>query len=221
MDGRCVRIARAETLSVSQDESDGSFTVKLSISPAPDGGHIDWVAAAPPERRASEAGSCLPFVDERMAFEGPHAMRGTARAERIVAGTGAGTGDGSAAAAQSQAPSASPVFTVRLRAIPNAFYAGLGTERVPPAVFVYFSHGGKRMRGAAKVTDGVPFRTLTYPALRPCASSSLYDVPARPVRSQADILFASAFPTMTLASTRTPAASAASPAKFWGGKPPV
>jgi hypothetical protein len=190
--------AHVETLSVSQDGSDGSLTVTLRVSPPPDGGRIQWVAAAPPERRASEAGSCLPFADERMAFEGMHAMRGTALSE----------GDPSS-------------FTVRLRAVPNAFYAGLGTERVPPSVFVSFAHNGRRMRSAAKVADGVPFRSLTYPAIRPCASASLYDVPARPARSQADILFASAFPRGPRLPLAVPSASAATPAQFWGGKPPV
>ena len=201
-DDRCNRgsVARVQVVSLSADG--GSLTARLSITPSPDGGKIDWVAAAPPERRSSETGSCLPFANEQMAFEGSSAMRGSSRAE-----LGEGEDGG-------------PVFTIRLRAIPNAFYSGMGTQRVPPAVFVFYKHEGRPIRGSAKVADGVPFRSLTYPAIRPDAASSMYDVPPVAARSQADILFASAFPRAPLPLSLA-SANPSTPIAFWGGKPPV
>lgn len=170
----------------------GSALAILSVSPAPDGGRIRWAAAAPPERNSSEAGSCLPFANEAMAFDGPRAMRGVASSD-----------------------SGGAKYEVRLRAVPNAFYTDLGTRLVPPSVYVSFEHGGRPMQGSATLTGGVAFRSLTYPAIRQAASDSMYDVPPRAARSQADILFASAYPT------EIPAAYPASPEAFWGGKPPV
>ena len=194
MDGRCEPSDSLARVSVASSEHgrDGSLTVDLRLSPQPDmGTTVRFAAAAPPERRASAEGSCLPFANETQAFEGSRAMRGVARA--VV-------GD-------------YPTYRVQLRAVPNAYYADLGTVRVPPAVFVTYTHGGKQVRGAAKVDEGVPFRTLTYPALR--GSAAFYDVATKAARSQPDILYASAFPP-------NPAKTQAStPDEFWGGKPPM
>ena len=190
MDGRCIR-ERAEVTVLSQKRAaDGSLAVVLRLSPAPDAGaKVAFMAAAPPERRASFTGSCLPYANETQAFDGGRAMRGHAA-----------PGDGD-----------SGEHTLRLAATPNAYYVGLGTVLVPPSVFVSYPHRGQLIRGAAKLSDGVPFRTLTYPALR--GSASFYDTPVVPVRSQQSILFASAFPDSPVRST--------TPSEFWGGKPAV
>lgn len=213
--------AHVTAASVRRDKTDGSLAVELRVSPPPDGGRIEWVAAAPPERRASAEGSCLPFADERMAFEGSAAMRGVATAREHGAGGAGGHEEGE--------PYASVVhYAVRLRATPNAFYAGLGTRRVPPSVFVSFEHGGRTYRGSAQVADGVPFRSLTYPAIRADASASIYrPSPAQAeVRSQEEILRASAFPSDGAPPSfglplNLPAAAPGTPAAFWGGKPPL
>jgi hypothetical protein len=201
--------ARVKLVRPPRTHPDGSITLAVLVSPFPDGGRILWTAAAPPERRASETGSCLPFADERMAFEGSRAMRGTSREESQSSSGG-----------KDSDTSVGPFFTVSLRALPNAFYTGLGTHRVPPSLFVTYEHGGRPVQGSVKLADGVPFRSLTYPVIRASAAASMYDIPPTAARSQQDILFASAFPAPPLPAS-LPSAVPASPVAFWGGKPPV
>lgn len=178
-------------------KSDGSVVAVVAVSPIPDGGRIRWAAAAPAERNSSESGSCLPFANAAMAFEGSRASRGDA-STASVAGGGGGV-----------------AFEIRLRAVPNSFYTDLGSRLVPPSLYVSFEHEGRTMQGSATLVGGVPFRSLTYPAIRKHASASLYDVPPRAARSQAEILFASAYPRVHSA------AAPETPDAFWGGKPPV
>ena len=144
--------------------SDGFLDVTWSVSPAPDDGAVHYFSAAPATRGASFDGSGFPFANEIQAFQGGSKGRSVASVE--------GT------------------YNAKI-AIPNAYYEGLGTRYVPPALHVKYVSGGETYKGVAKVADGVPFRTLTYPASR--TGPEFYFPRTTIVRSQQDILFAHAY----------------------------
>ena len=147
---------------------DALLDVRWTVDPSPDGGEVSYWAAAPVPRNSSFDGSGLPFASEAQAMEGGRATRGTAvRAS-----------DGTYAARVS---------------VPNSYYLGLGTRLVPPALHVGYVSGGRRRVGAAKVAEGVPFRTLTYPSAR--TGPEFYADRSPLVHSQQQLLFASAFPS--------------------------
>ena len=164
------------------------FSVTLSLSSAPDDARVEYLAASPPESRSGFSGSGLPFASPRQAFD--HTPnRGTV----VTSGRDQRTA------------------TIVLK-YPNAYYVGLGTVYVPPVLFLSYVSNGARKREAIRLGDGVPFRTLTYPAFntRPRSSCMFYDVGQLPVRTQEEILRASAYPDKNVM-----------PPNFWGAKPPV
>jgi hypothetical protein len=159
------------------------IVVRGRLPAGADDGVVTYLAASPPDRRSSFSGSALPFADARQAFDR------TPNRGQLQLGPDRD-------------------FEVRLK-YPNAYYAGLGTVYVPPSLILEFVRGGERMRSAVKISDGAPFRTLTYPRLR--TSASFYaPATAQPVATQEQILRASAYP-----------ATNKEPADFWGGKPPL
>jgi hypothetical protein len=77
-----------------------------------------------------------------------------------------------------------------------------------------YTSDGKPVKEAVNVSEGVPFRMLTYPSApqtRSRIDASFYEVPEQPVRSQEDILRASAYPSKI----------EAMPPNFWGTRPPM
>lgn len=167
-----------------------ALRVRVRCERVPDDARIRWMAAAPAVCGAAWAGSGLPHASARSAFE-PTPNRGEASVAL----------DGTA--------------TLELPARPGAYYVGLGTVRVPPTVYVAYTLGGERVQAALPLDGdggGVPpiaFRSLTWPATR--AGAAFYDVPDRRVRSQEEMLYASAYPS---------AVFAREPANFWGARPP-
>jgi hypothetical protein len=103
-------------------------------------------------------------------------------------------------------------FTINMK-YPNAYYIGLGTLYVPPHVnFKICEECKEDTYFSVQIDDGVPFRTLTWPAppsKNPRSSPMFYCVPEKGARTQESILRASAYPeTNTM------------PDNFWGDRPP-
>ncbi len=146
---------------------------------------LHYVAAAPPDRNASFTGSALPFASARQAF---HATptQGTARV------------------------SADGTCRVALPSAINAFYTDAGATRVPPTVFLMYHSGGRERRRAVRVSGGVAYRSLTYPAER--TSPMFYGERGAllPVRTQDQILAQAQYPSNGQEATG-----------FWGLRPPV
>lgn len=175
-----------------KQEDDGDLLVQFEITEPVDNNTVHWVAAAPMDRRASASGSGLPFYNAVQAFEGTP-NRGASSAD-------AQTGK----------------YTVPLQ-MPNSYYTDLGAVLVPPTVFVSYTTGGGRTKRTAQIRVGnpVPFRTLTYPHKRACASgvgfyggsSGGWDLP---VRTQEQVLRDSGYPRKDVV-----------PDPFWGLKPPL
>ena len=103
-------------------------------------------------------------------------------------------------------------FNITLK-YPNAYYIGLGSLYIPPHInFKVCEPGREDTYFSVQIDDGVPFRTLTYPAppsKKPRLSAMFYCEPEKGARSQESILRASAYP-----STNT------MPDNFWGDRPP-
>jgi hypothetical protein len=97
---------------------------------------------------------------------------------------------------------------------PNSYYVRLGTLYVPPQVNIKICQSGMDDKySTIQLGEGIPYRTLTYPAppsKKPRISPLFYHEPKDLIRSQEQILRESAYP-----STNT------MPDNFWGLKPPM
>lgn len=134
---------------------------------------IHYIAASPPDFRASYSGSGLPYVSQIQAFENTP-NKGIALVK-----------DGK--------------FEIRLM-MPNSYYVGLGTVYVPPKVFLEFvTLDGEKKNMSIVLSEGIPYRSLTVPGAgqktRARANTLFYDTQFRlPVRSQEQILRESTYP---------------------------
>ena len=161
------------------------FTLQAKLQDLADNRIVHWIAAAPADRMHSFTGSGLPFANREQAFHNTP-NKGTVRLE----------------------PDNS--FTLELYH-PNSFYDHLGTDLVPPTVFLTYTSGGQEKHTHMRLGNSIPFRMLTYPKTqtRPRTDAMFYDNHARlPVRTQEQILLDSAYPTQDIM-----------PENFWGLKP--
>lgn len=150
-------------------------------------GTVYYAAANPPDYRATYTGSGLPFANQHQAFENsPNKGK-----VQVVDGT----------------------FEVKIM-YPNSYYMGLGTVLVPPTLYLeYKSASGQQRNVSVKLSDGIPYRMLTYPMQYTMARKDpmFYSHGWKlPVRTQEDILRDSAYPSKNKMYPN-----------FWGLKPPL
>lgn len=148
-------------------------------------------ASSPPTYGTSFSGSGLPYPDPITAFD-----RSPNKGSVVVEG-----GRFS--------------FTVKY---PNAYYIGLGTLYVPPHVNIKLCQFGlpetseQNKKITIQIDEGIPFRTLTYPAPpseKPRVSPMFYCEPWHGARTQEQILRGAGYPEVNK-----------TPSNFWGIKPP-
>ena len=148
-------------------------------------------AAAPPTYGTSFSGSGHPYPNPIVAFDRTP-NRGVAKVENGR-------------------------FEFRMK-YPNSYYVGLGSLYIPPHVNLKLCLAGKPENDTANKTttvvidEGIPFRTLTYPAPpseKPRVSPMFYCEPWHGARTQEQILRSAGYP----ATNKTPK-------NFWGMKPP-
>lgn len=166
---------------LSDDQFD--FIVVGKIKEPVDHDMLYYFAASPPDYRATYTGSGLPFANQPQAFENSP-NRGSVK---LINNT----------------------FEIKL-VFPNSYYVGLGTVLVPPAIHLrYKSITGEPRTASVNLSEGIPYRTLTYPAIR--NGADFYGKGwSLPVRSQEQILRDSGYPiTNTM------------PSDHWGLKPPL
>lgn len=145
---------------------------------------VSWIAAAPATAGESWAGSGLPHPNRQTAMD-TH-LKGSLTSP-----------DGT--------------FTFRLNNIPGSFYTGLGSHYVPPYVridFIGVSVDTKKTRTYLQLSEGIPFRVLTYP-VRGRNVDFYGGRDLLPVRSGEEILRASGYPS-----------DGKTPIGFWGGAVP-
>lgn len=149
---------------------------------------VFYIAAAPADHRATYTGSGLPFANQLQAFEGTPNV-GVAEVNEH---------DNS--------------FEIELMT-PNSYIVGLGSVVVPPTLYLEYLDGDRKIRRTSiKVSNGIPYRMLTYPMVpRPRAGADFYDSQFYlPVRSQEQILLDSGYPRINVM-----------PENHWGLKPPL
>lgn len=148
---------------------------------------IFYIAAAPADHRATYTGSGLPFANQLQAFENTPNV-GVVEVNN-----------------QNQ-------FEISFM-MPNSYQVGLGSVVVPPTIYLEYLDNEKKVRRVSvKVSEGIPYRMLSYPLVpRPRANTNFYDSQFYlPVRSQEQILLDSGYPkTNTM------------PKNHWGLKPPL
>lgn len=146
-------------------------------------GVIRYVAASPPDYRSTYTGSGLPFANHSQAFDNTP-NKGVVS---LVDNT----------------------FEIKLM-FPNSYYIGLGTVMVPPTVFVYYvTNEGVERQVPIQVSEGIPYRSLTYPGIR--KDSMFYSSGwSLPVRTQEQVLRDSGYPNINSMDVN-----------HWGLKPPL
>ena len=169
------------------NEGDDVILVEGQLRNGPTNAKVSYWAAAPATRGTSYYGSGHPFANPEMAYENTP--------NKGIVNTENGR------------------FSFRINH-PNAYYVRLGSVYVPPHLHIRVCDDKENCAEyfTVQISDGIPYRTLTYPAppsLKPRAGPMFYKEPEREVRSQDTILFQSAYPgTMGM------------PDNFWGDKPP-
>ncbi len=148
---------------------------------------IFYIAASPADHRSTYTGSGLPFANQVQAFESTPNI-GVVEL------------------------SSDNTFEIELMT-PNSYIVGLGSVVVPPTLYLEYLDGERKVRRVQiKVSNGIPYRTMTYPMVpRPRSSVDFYDTQFYlPVRSQEQILLDSAYPRTNQM-----------PDSHWGAKPPL
>lgn len=147
---------------------------------------IFYFAATPADRRMSFSGSGLPFANAKQAFEN---SPNHGSLEIDINNT----------------------FTIKL-ALPNSYYASLGTVLIPPTLYIQYNNGKQDRKITIKISDGIPYRMMTYPGAftMPRRDAQFYSDANLPVRTQEDILRSSGYPSHNKMDKN-----------FWGLKPPV
>ncbi len=162
------------------------FNVKVGIPDIVDDNIVYYIAASPPDYRFTYTGSALPFHSYQQAFQN------TPNKGQIEVKNGE--------------------ISVDIQ-YPNTFYIGLGTVPIPPTLFLYYKSKGKQIERQIRLSDGVPYRMLSYPMrfTRPRKNAEFYEkMWSLPVRTQEQIFRDATYPTENQMAS-----------DFWGLRPPV
>lgn len=161
--------------------------VKGRIEESVKNNKINYIAASPADHRATYTGSGLPFANQLQAFDNTPNI-----GEKTLGHDNS--------------------FEIDLMT-PNSYMVGLGSVTIPPTLFIRYVNGeGEAKVVSIKVSDGIPYRTLTYPMVpRARSDVTFYDSQFYlPVRSQERILLEAGYPRVNKM-----------PANHWGTKPPL
>lgn len=134
---------------------------------------MHYIAASPPDYHTTYSGSALPFANQSQAFDNsPNVGKVKIRNGK---------------------------FRIDLM-YPNSYMVGLGSVTVPPMVHLeYKLLSGETRKVSIKISEGIPYRTLTYPAggNGGCARKDAMFYSAHhclPVRTQEQVLRDAGYP---------------------------
>lgn len=162
-------------------------TIKGSINDTIKGHTIRYMAASPVEKRMSFSGSGLPYSSPLMAFDN------SKNKGHIEVGL-----------------NNSFSFSIEM---PSSYYTNLGTNLIPPSVYIKYNNGISEITIDIQLAEPVPYRMLTYPSTNTMArkNANFYQsILPLPVRTQEEILLSSSYPKKNAMYNN-----------FWGLKPPV
>lgn len=131
---------------------------------------LRYIAAGPADRRASFAGSGLPFHSEKQAFDNTP-NRGVVQLN-------------------------GKSFEIPLL-FPNAYYIEVGNKLVPPSLYLHYTDArGDDRTITIKLGDAIPYRLIDYPCQQhPTANFYHAHHHNLPVRSQEQVLRDSRYPS--------------------------
>tara|TARA_B110000285_G_C14994249_1_gene547951 strand:- start:312 stop:893 length:582 start_codon:yes stop_codon:yes gene_type:complete len=176
---------------VVEQQQNGNISVKGDLKISEPNVKIVYWAANPCDLNHSFSGSGLPFYSPDQAFSN-------------MVNTGSLITDGYS-------------FEFKLF-YPNSYYVGLGSVYVPPQVYIKICNPNVKSNvQVINLGNGIPFRTLTYPAppsKNHRNSPLFYTNNNLPIRTQEQILRDSAYPVFNILPPKTPD-------NFWGLKPPI
>ena len=145
-----------------------SITIKGKLKQFEPNATIMYWAANPPQRGYSYSGSGLPYANPEQAYDR------TPNTGAVKAHNGE--------------------FQITIK-YPSAYYVGLGSLYIEPSIHLKVL-GSKDKYETIRLGQGVPYRTLTYPAppsKNPRIDPNFY-ASSLPVRSQESILRSSGYP---------------------------
>lgn len=157
------------------------FTVNGAIQNPVDDNKILYYAASPPDFRTTYTGSGLPFANQEQAFYN------TPNKGIIELNNGN--------------------FSIQLL-YPNSYMVGLGTVTIPPTLYIEYLSNGKKEEVSIKLSEGLPYRMLTYPSIGRARSGPEFYNEDLPIRTQEQILRDSGYPGVNI-----------TPDNYWGLKP--
>ena len=168
------------------NKGSGNITIKGKVDTTSSNPTILYWASSPPNFNTSYSGSGLPYANPEQAYD---------RSPNVGA---------------VKAENGEFEFNIFY---PNSYYVGLGSLYIPPHVHLKVCDGKNEKYHSIKISEGIPFRTLTYPAppsKKPRKCPLFYHNPRLTVRSQEQILRDSGYPSENKM-----------PDDFWGKRPPV
>ena len=167
-------------------------SVRLDSGEIVDDNVVVFIASRSSDQRYSFTGSGMPFTNAEQAFhDTPNKGTATFKGGNL--------------------------YEISLQTLPNSYYCGLGTHKVPPRVSLRWRSGGVLKGRVVDVGKPIPYRSLTFPPNGKFDRSvSFYDNEYPFARSQERILLESAYP-----SEEALLGNAPEPRNFWGTRPPV
>ena len=176
---------------VVERQPNGNILVKGDLKISEQNVKIVYWASNPADLNHSFSGSGLPFYSPDQAFSN-------------MVNTGSLISNGNS-------------FEFKLF-YPNSYYVGLGSVYVPPQVYIKICNPNVKSNvQVINLGNGIPFRTLTYPAppsKNHRNSPLFYTNNNLPIRTQEQILRDSAYPVFNILPPKTPD-------NFWGLKPAI
>ena len=166
-----------------EQSTTGNIKVKGTVKMTNPNAVVTYWAANPPHKNGSFSGSGMPYANQEQAFERSPNVGGV------------------------RAQNGKFEFTIQY---PSAYYTGLGSLYIAPQVHFKICEEGSDFE-TIKLGQGVPFRTLTYPAppSKRSRDSPLFYQSKLPTRGQESILRSAGYPC-----------NHKTPDDFWGLKPP-
>ena len=154
------------------DNGNGNIVIRGTVKSKTSNPKVVYWASNPPDFRTSYSGSGLPYPNPSIAYENSP-NKGTVMANNRQF-----------------------EFNVKY---PSSYYSGLGNVYMQPHInFKICENGCNSEIQSIKLGDGIPFRSLTYPAppktAPRCSPMFYYGRDRYPVRTQEQILIDSSYP---------------------------
>lgn len=160
------------------------ITVKGKLTEKTIDDTLYYLAAAPADHMANYSGSGLPFANKAQAFDNTP-NRGKVNIDYCNG------------------------FTIKMY-LPNSYIHDLTNKKIPPTIYIQYKNLNNQVKTLSiKISEGIPYRDLSYPIKRTSNSFYLSQF-ENEVKDQWRILVDSSYPRQNIRM----------PDNHWGLKPP-